>query len=208
MRNIFAFELSYDPIPDNVMENWSPDPSNEEVKNWEDWMEKNNGGNPDGRATYFMTFEGMKKNAWITNLPVQQPLFLYVSQHLKLHRLNQKYNIRRQWMYGSERRNIHTDLNRSWGLFYVIDAGGSNVTTSWYIEPGQPLVREYSPELSKIDDCRKYDKVFEIKLEPKVWYFFNAAILHTVENAESIRSILYVGFNNSYVRDLKDIEVL
>lgn len=206
-RNIFCFPLQYDFVPMHLIETNTESMTDADIARHSKWMEENSGGNPYGRSMYYKAENGVKKNAWILVKTVKKPLADYITTICKLNTINEKYDVCIQWMFGSDGRNVHTDWKRSWTLFYVIDTGGSNVITSWYIEEGKPLVREWDPSLSKIEDNSPYKKVFEMTLKPQTWYFFNSSILHSVENATSVRSMLFVNFKDRYMKDMKDLEV-
>lgn len=171
-------------------------------------MENNNGGNPNGRTKWFTDENGIvKKNAWNSLKTVSPELEKYIENICNLKTLNRKYSIYVQYQFGSDARNVHTDNARTWALFYPLETGGDDVYTSWYVEPGKSIVREYEPSLSHIDDNRKFQKVFSIQLLPKTWYFVNVSVLHSVSQAFGLRRILYVGFGREYLSHIDQIPV-
>jgi hypothetical protein len=79
----------------------------------------------------------------------------------------------------------HTDRTRPWVLMYLIEPGGDTVTTSWYKERNQPLLR--SNGLHKGLFKNQIDLVESIQVEPKRWCLLNSRIIHGVTGITGTR---------------------
>jgi hypothetical protein len=103
------------------------------------------------------------------------------------------FNLTVTWTtFGRTSSSVHTDTGRKYGLMYVLDAGGSDVVTSFYHQRGKPLYRDYRT-FTKIEYC---DKVDEVKIEEKRWILLNAQVIHCVTNIERPRIALQFGYND------------
>ena len=75
---------------------------------------------------------------------------------------------------------------------YVLDAGGTDVVTSFYHQIGEPLYRDYRT-FAKIEHC---NKVGEVTIEERRWILLNAQVIHCVSNIEHPRIALQFGYND------------
>ena len=85
----------------------------------------------------------------------------------------------------------HTDRTRNWTLMWIIDAGGDNVSTVFWQERGFDIVRDpgYYP--------KSYNDLIELEshvLPTKRWLLLDARTIHSVENLQSIRKSIQIGF--------------
>jgi len=85
----------------------------------------------------------------------------------------------------------HTDTTRQWTLMWFTDTGGTDVKTVFWQERGHDIVRE----------PRYYPKNYEdlIELESHVfdkhrWVLINSQVIHSVENLQSVRKSIQIGF--------------
>ena len=88
----------------------------------------------------------------------------------------------------------HTDRTRNWTLMWIMDTGGVNVNTVYWQEQGFDVGREpgYYP--------KNYNSLIELEnhvFEPNRWVLINAQVIHSVENLESIRKSIQIGFWNN-----------
>lgn len=83
----------------------------------------------------------------------------------------------------------HTDRYRRWHLFYLLEAGGDNVETVWYQEPGQPLWRD---EFVIYSDYGQLTEMYRCVLPTNTWILFNSRIIHDVQNMTGVRKTLTV----------------
>jgi len=85
----------------------------------------------------------------------------------------------------------HTDsYPRKWVLNYLVDLGGSDVTTNFYYEQGHGLLRGH---LERPLDMTKLDKIYSVKIETGRWHILNALILHDVTGIETARKSVSAG---------------
>ena len=92
----------------------------------------------------------------------------------------------------------HIDAGRHYALTYMIDTGGKNVLTSWWIKLGNPAVIDDNEKDSRFT-CDYDDQLFllhRIKMRPDRWYLYNTKIIHSVENCEEIRVSLQMNVLN------------
>jgi hypothetical protein len=70
-----------------------------------------------------------------------------------------------------------------WKLYYLLQTGGDNVTTSWYKEKDQPLVRfSGTDNVICVSDYSKLELIDRTILPLNQWVLLNTNILHGVEN--------------------------
>ena len=92
----------------------------------------------------------------------------------------------------------HVDAGRNYALTYMIDTGGKNVLTSWWVKLGNPAVIDDNKKDSRFT-CDYDDQLFllhQIKMQPGRWYLYNTKIIHSVENCEEIRVSLQMNVIN------------
>lgn len=143
------------------------------------------------RRTIVDTSEGIVKSAFFKHKNINDQIFINHATNLLQLGKSDFIRIMIQWIWGSSTSTPHTDNGRSSQLLYITDPGGTNVETHWFIEPGQPLIRTWTLELTGMNDTRHLKKIFTAVLKPNTWYYFNTAIIHSVTNMESDR----VGFS-------------
>jgi hypothetical protein len=81
----------------------------------------------------------------------------------------------------------HADAGRTWALFYLVESGGPDSTTSWWQHPEHPLVLDeslYPKAAWDYDDLRL---VARARFQQSQWYMFNGRVLHSVENVAGRR---------------------
>ncbi len=102
----------------------------------------------------------------------------------------------------------HVDNPGKLRFYYLIDAGGDNVETVWYLRPGQPAIfdmtkwdKPYPYSYNNIDDLIVLDKtIFPLN----TWILFNGYILHGVNNVTHDR----INFNVSFKPENLNINFL
>ena len=84
----------------------------------------------------------------------------------------------------------HTDSYRNFGINYILETGGENVTTTIYTkkEYGEPKSNQYFGTDLEVLDSRQ--------LLPNHWYGLDGSRYHSVENITSNRLLLSVSFQN------------
>jgi len=92
----------------------------------------------------------------------------------------------------------HVDNPGKLRFYYLIDRGGDNVETVWYIKPGEPAIfdmstwdRPYPYSHDNIDELIVLDRA---RFPLNTWILFNGYILHGVHNVEYDR----INFNISF----------
>jgi hypothetical protein len=94
----------------------------------------------------------------------------------------------------------HCDMPGKIRLMYLIDSGGSNVETIWYIKPGQPMVVDVDlwnethkepPHYNNINELIEIDRAC---LPTNTWISFNGYVLHGVENISGTLMFLDISF--------------
>lgn len=83
----------------------------------------------------------------------------------------------------------HTDT-RNWAINYIINTGG-DVTTSFHIEPGSPLVIG-ADKRRHIDNVQLYESY---KLEPHRWHLLNTHVLHCISGITTRREAVTIGLS-------------
>jgi hypothetical protein len=76
----------------------------------------------------------------------------------------------------------HIDKARKYTFFYLLEAGGSNVTTSFWKHPDLPVEPTEQDFPSYACDYQGLELLNQCVFKPKQWYLFNVGIIHSVEN--------------------------
>jgi hypothetical protein len=92
----------------------------------------------------------------------------------------------------------HVDAGREYALTYMIETGGENILTSWWIKVNMPLVIKDNDDSARLTS--NYDDqlclLHQIKMEPNKWYLYNTRILHSVEGCKNARISLQMNVRN------------
>ena len=86
----------------------------------------------------------------------------------------------------------HVDGAGEVSVFYILDLGGDNVQTSWFLQDGYPLIRDRT-----VRNINTFDNVkmcFSKKLQPKKWVLLQSNILHNVTNITTLRTSVALRF--------------
>jgi hypothetical protein len=78
----------------------------------------------------------------------------------------------------------HTDQTRNFSLLYLLEPGGDNTHTDFWIEHGQSIHREmktFQGDYSRLTPC------LSVKWPLRTWILLNTNILHSVEELSSPR---------------------
>jgi hypothetical protein len=164
-----------------------PDFSQEEIIAYQETI------NP-GRRDLVMTPDGIIKTAWHKGKTINDTKF---NQHI-IDLLKDEIDglddieIKKQWVWGSSSLTCHTDWGRDSFYMYILEPGGDNVETRWFLEKNQPLIRKWSRSLTMINDTRDLIKVHSTVLKTNTWYHFNANIIHDIVGMTSMRTAIIV----------------
>lgn len=87
----------------------------------------------------------------------------------------------------------HADAPIKWKFFYLIEEGGDNVMTTFYIENGHLAARHSTPDnLVAPTDYATITPIDRVHIPTNQWVFFDTRVIHAVENIQSDRTILVV----------------
>jgi hypothetical protein len=87
----------------------------------------------------------------------------------------------------------HTDLTREFTIIYLLESGGPDAETVFYIEPGKPVRRTGFQEV-----CNDYSKLIVLernKFPLQKWVIIDAMVLHGVENITDTRISFQISAN-------------
>ena len=187
-------ELSTTPIPDECLTklNWNISDQLPDIE----YKHKHGPGHQQ-RRIHVTTHNGNETCAFYHFKPIFTPEIsteLFASVGLENDSTPER--IAQQWIWGTTTSTPHTDFTRLEEYIYIVDPGGHNVVTTWFIEPGQPLIRDRNIELSRMSNTTHLKKVCSTILKPNVWYYFNTSIIHSVENIESMRTSICINWWN------------
>lgn len=76
----------------------------------------------------------------------------------------------------------HADAGRTWAVYYMIETGGSRVTTSWWKHPEHPLILSEDLYPQAAWDYDDLELVCSEIFQTGHWYLFHARVLHSVEH--------------------------
>jgi hypothetical protein len=85
----------------------------------------------------------------------------------------------------------HSDPRR-WAMFYLLDRGGNDAHTSFWLENGHTVEREGNVT---VNDYNKLTLIDRFQWPVKQWVLFNPRIIHSVENLADTRKSLQITFN-------------
>lgn len=85
----------------------------------------------------------------------------------------------------------HSDPRR-WAMFYLIERGGNNAHTSFWLENGHGVERCGNVTVNDYDKLTLVDR---FQWPVKQWVLFNPRVIHSVENLEDTRISLQITFN-------------
>lgn len=85
----------------------------------------------------------------------------------------------------------HTDRTRNWTLTWITDTGGVDVSTKFWQEQGFEIERGpgYYP--------KNYESLIELEthvFKPNRWILLNTKVIHSVEDLQSVRKSIQIGF--------------
>jgi hypothetical protein len=94
---------------------------------------------------------------------------------------------------------VHSDINRTYALNYMIDTGGDNAWTSWYREKDMPIRRSKTKINTQSDNgyvgYENLELLETVKFEKKKWYLISTNVLHDVDEVVGIRSSVSISIN-------------
>ena len=134
------------------------------------------------------TGNGTYANAKLTRHPVEDELTDWVRENIS----DEFTDVSVQVIRDGDTAGAHTDKLRRFALFYLCQPGGSNVITKWYQQQNHALWRDEWVVCSKYDDL---EVVHETKIPTNQWFLFNGRLIHDVQNIETKRITVIIGFN-------------
>ena len=94
----------------------------------------------------------------------------------------------------------HVDNPVKWKFFYLIDEGGDNVLTSFYVEDGYEAVRVCKEgQLVMCNDYSRLTKIDTVHIPVNRWVLFDTRVMHGVENILKDRVVLTVSVDPATV---------
>jgi len=106
---------------------------------------------------------------------------------------------------------VHSDVSRIYALNYMIELGGSPVT-SWYREHDKPISRRKFKGLQQAEDGPvKYDDLetlTSVVFEKHKWYLIATDVLHDVDNIDGHRKSISIGIQSANSKLFQFIEKL
>ena len=90
----------------------------------------------------------------------------------------------------------HVDAPTKWKFFYLLEEGGDNVITTFYLESGDTAVRQSTPDnLVFSSDYSNLIPIEPVHIPVGKWIFFDTRVMHGVENMIGDRTMLVVSVN-------------
>lgn len=123
----------------------------------------------------------------------------WLLKNILLNKLNKKFIVSQESQNNMPSTHIvHSDIKRKMALNYVIQIGGTNVTTSWYRERGKELYRSKGLGNMQSDsghiDYNNLDLLESVVFQKGRWYALDVEVLHDVDNIISTRKSISIGF--------------
>ncbi len=174
---LFRYLDSLPPIPDHLLENAAVD------------------------KIGFITKPGIALEATYARWAINEQLIAWLQKNI-----SQVVDVRivglqrMTWDNEAEIRSVkpHCDI-RQWAVNYIIEPGGPAVTTTFYKELGQPLLREPG---TRISPTAELEIVESRVIEPRRWHILNTNVLHGVEHVQTQRQAITIGLNTDSPLDV------
>lgn len=106
------------------------------------------------------------------------------------------WNLTEGTEYVSSYYRPHCDANRTFGLNYILNSGGDNVTTTMYAE-----VDDSKSMKAKVCEYEDVTSIRSYLLQEKIWYGLDAMRYHSVDNIQRPRLLLSISFTNLTLSD-------
>jgi hypothetical protein len=97
----------------------------------------------------------------------------------------------------------HCDAPMKWKFWYLLDTGGDQATTQFYLEKNHQAVRLGSDGPDTIlfqNDYSKLELIEEVKLPLHTWLLFNTTVLHGVVGVTGPRTYLTVNVDPESIK--------
>jgi hypothetical protein len=89
----------------------------------------------------------------------------------------------------------HTDLTRDFTMLYLLEPGGPNTATYFYLEDGEPVER--TQRQAVCNDFSKLTVLERVQFPLRQWVILNTMILHGVQDIENVRVSFQVSVNDN-----------
>jgi len=76
----------------------------------------------------------------------------------------------------------HVDMSRNFVLFYLLEPGGVNATTSWWKKTGIPVSTDEDTYGKITADYQELIPIDQLIIPRHTWVLFNVRIIHSLEN--------------------------
>lgn len=98
---------------------------------------------------------------------------------------------------GSTTHGAHADNPIKWKFFYLLDEGGTNVVTSFYLQKGHLAVREDNSveNIVRVTDYQDIVPIDSVRIPVGRWMFFDTRVIHGVQDILGSRTTLVVSVN-------------
>ena len=128
-------------------------------------------------------------NAVCTRHEIDSTAEQWARDHISTEFINIGYNL-----HGSPGGTAvpHTDRTRDWTLMWIVDTGGAQVSTVFWQEPNQPVERGpkyYAPTYDNLIELERH--IFSVNQ----WILINAKVIHSIENLQTVRKSIQLGFD-------------
>ena len=102
--------------------------------------------------------------------------------------------------FNSNIHGVHVDNPIKWKFFYLIEEGGENVITTFYLEKGHTAVRYSTPDNMVYSvDYSNLIPIDPVHIPLEQWVLFDTRIMHGVENILDNRTMLVISVDPSAV---------
>jgi hypothetical protein len=84
----------------------------------------------------------------------------------------------------------HVDMSRNFVLFYLLESGGVNATTSWWQRPGFPAELDEEIYGKMTANYHELTLIDQLIIPRHTWILFNVRVIHSLENVTKERMSL------------------
>lgn len=153
-----------------------------------------------------------KNSAYAKYIVDDESLISWIKETVPPWPSNENLTIQKVIPNGSDKDTIfpvHHDVRRMFALNYILKTGGDSVTTSWFKDVNQPLVRSLKKEIGMQSDTGpvEYNDVellSSVQCQLGKWYLIRTNVLHDVDHVDFERSAITIPyFDETIITEFK-----
>lgn len=155
------------------------------------WLKDQNCSQTQGTEEQNAAMRARFENSCNTDVYLDQHCLDWVKTHISPH----ARFVRRDLMPQSEnKKKAHVDCTRNYTIIYIIRPGGDNAENVWYKDVSSDDLLH--PKYYRVQEHRNLEPILKTRFAHGAWHLINGRVIHDVENRESERETLQIGFED------------